>query len=176
MDELLDYPNPYKHSAQKGRRQQEPLAQDHIVTPAAAGPMAASAEGAVPLSHPYHDISFVDPDTPFDERRTWAPPNDNNLLSKCWDAFNLAALGPGGAAPPLQGRVKFLKSLDFDGVSWGRTFASHMMDETRKMVNLLSGREGHGKAGPHGGGGVDTGVVPRAWGRTQARAAQGTFN
>ena len=77
-------------------------------------------------------------------------PDNDDLLSKRLDAFNLAVLGPGGAAPLRYGHIKFLKSLTFDSVSRGRTFAPHMMDETRKVVNYSldareAGRQDHMK-------------------------------
>ena len=76
---------------------------------------------------------------PIDERCTWGPPDndDNNLL------FEQQDVRPrGDMAPPLYGRFKSLKSLDFDGVLRGRTSASHTAEDT--------GREGHGKDGSHG--------------------------
>jgi hypothetical protein len=82
--------------------------------------MAASAEGAVPLSHPYHDISFIDPDTTFDEHRTWMVSNNNNLLSKWWVALDLSALGLSSAARPLYRHVKSLQFFDLDGVTRGK--------------------------------------------------------
>jgi hypothetical protein len=70
------------------------------------------------------------------------------------DAFDLAALGQaGGASPPLYGRAKSLKSLDFDGVSRGQTFASHMTRD--------AGREGRGSRE-----GRTTSWRGRRWGRS----------
>ena len=79
--------------------------------------------------------------SPFDKRCGPAWLNNNNLFSKRQDAFSLTTLDPVGATPPLNGYVKSHKSLDFDNVSRWRTFASHMTDETRKMLNLFPGRE-----------------------------------
>ena len=56
-----------------------------------------------PVALPPHDSPFNKPNTPFDKRRAWAPPDDDNLLSKRQDVFDLAALGPGGATPLFMG-------------------------------------------------------------------------
>ena len=114
---------------------------------------ADSTAGAVPPPRP--DAPFDELDATIDERRVRALPCVDDFLFdfERRDAFDLAALGQaGGASPPLYGRAKSLKSLDFDGVSRGQTFASHMTRD--------AGREGRGlrKAGPHHGG-VDAGVV-----------------
>ena len=102
---------------------------------------AGPATGAVPPPRPRPDAYFDELDAPFDKRRARAPPDDDNLLSERWGAFNLAALVLGGTAPLLYGCVKVIKSLDFGGVSRGRTFASNMTDKTREALNLLPGRE-----------------------------------
>ena len=86
---------------------------------------ARLAAGAVPSPLPRPDTPFDKPASPFDERRGRAPPDNNDLFSMRRDTFNLAALGPLGAAPLLYGCVKFLNSLDFDSVSRRRTFARH---------------------------------------------------
>ena len=96
------------------------------------------AAGAVPSS--YDELVFL-----FDERHGQVPPDTNDLFAKRRDAFNLAKLGPVGTAPSLYGRIKSLKSPDFDGVSSRQTFTSNMTDETRKALNLFTGREKQGE-------------------------------
>ena len=108
--------------------------------------------GAIDPVREQGDAPFDERDAPFDEpgpsslpARLMPPPRavtpeheDEGLLSEQHDSFDFSDPNAIGASRPLFGRVKSLKSIDFDGVGRQRTFASHLTDETRKIANLNS--------------------------------------
>ena len=100
--------------------------------------------GSVPPPHPFRHL-FGQARHSLDERRIRSPPDDDDFLSDCQGALNLAALSPADAAPLLYECVKVVKSLDFGSVLRGQTFASNMTDETREALNLLPGRDTQGE-------------------------------
>jgi len=113
-----------------------------------------------------HDAPFDEPnapDAPFDEPKSLAPssprrahfeqrtnpPRKNeegkDEFEQCENqehhlTFDLSEHdAKASAAPLLYGRVKSLKSIDFDGQCRQRTFASAMTEETKKAANLATG-------------------------------------
>jgi len=100
-----------------------------------------------------YDIPFDEPDAPFDEpfdmpaaapspRRAhfdMVSPLPPQIQGEHTDQPSTEL----GASEPLYGRVKSLKSIDFD-TSRTRTYNSEMTGQTKKAANLASGSNGNG--------------------------------